>query len=112
MGFTKEDFTKENAQRLTVITNKRMGNPLLSSFFSLPPSQRTKFNRLLNEYIKSLGEDWETTLMTDFNTIVSEDILTEEFAPAKTAVPMVNSERTLLLTEEQQALVEEGVIIL
>ena len=88
--FSKDDFTKENAQRLSVI--------IMTPFVSLSESQKAKFNRLLNEYINSrlLGDDWLQTLLDDFNRIVNEDILNEDFDPSKVYVPIYNTERQLL----------------
>jgi len=102
--FSKEDFTQENATRLTVIIMKGMGKTPLTIFKDLPPTQQTKFNRLLNEYIQTLGEDWEKKLLGDFDQIVGEDILNEDFNPNKTIikdiVPFEN--REILLSEDQK----------
>ena len=96
--FSKDNFTKENAQRLSVIIMTQMSKPPLTPFVSLSESQKIKFNRLLNEYINShlLGDDWEETLLNDFNRIVNEDILNEDFDPSKTYVPVYNTELQLL----------------
>ena len=107
MPFTKEDFNSENAQRLTVIINKEMGLPPLTSFMTLPPTKKNKFNRLLNAYIQSLGDDWSTKLMTDFNTIVNEDILNEDFQAKNQFVPICNTDKVLLLSEEQKEWIAE-----
>jgi len=107
MTFSKDDFTPDNAQRLSVIIMKQMGKPLLSSFRSLGTSHQAKFNRLMNEYIRSLPEDWEPKLMGDFNALVNEDLLTDEFDPSTLFVPILNSTPELLLTEEQKAFQEE-----
>lgn len=104
--FSKEDFTSENAQRLSVIIMKDMGKNPLTPFRGLPPSQQTKFNRLMNDYIKRLGEDWEQTLLGDFNQIVNEDILNEDFDPTTTLVPDFNPTPQLLLTDEQREFLE------
>ena len=82
----------------------QMGKPPLSSFRGLGSSQQVKFNRLLNDYIRDhlQDENWKTKLLSDFNRIVNEDILNEEFDPSKEYVPIVNTEYQLLLTEEQQ----------
>ena len=100
--FSKEDFTPENATRLMVIIMSRMGRPPLTHFKDLPPSQKTKFNRLMNEYIAGLGEDWNTILLDDFNRIVNEDILNEEFDAGRVFVKDTISERKLILTDEQE----------
>lgn len=104
--FSKEDFTSENAQRISVIIMKDMGKNPLTPFKSLPPSQQTKFNRLMNEYIKSLGEDWENTLLGSFNRIVNEDILNEDFDPTTTFIRDYNPTPQLLLTDEQREFLE------
>ena len=90
--FSKEDFTKENAQRLSVIIMTEMGSPPLTSFLSLSDSQRIKFNRLLNAYIQSKLQEvnWTAVLLNDFNRIVNEDILNEDFDPSKHYVPICN----------------------
>lgn len=100
--FSKEDFTQENATRLMVIIMKEMGRPPLTQFRDLPPTQKTKFNRLMNTYIADLGEDWETKLLDDFNLIVNEDILNEEFDAGRVFVRETITERNVLLTDEQQ----------
>ena len=73
--FSKEDFNQDNATRLSVIIMTEMKLPPLTPFKDLPPSQKVKFNRLLNKYIQDLPDDWEPVLLADFNRIVSEDIL-------------------------------------
>lgn len=102
MAFSKEDFTTDNAQRLSVIVMKQMGKPLLCSFRSMGTSQQAKFNRLMNEYIKSLPEEWEPKLMGDFNALVNEELLTDEFDPSTLFVPILNTTPELLLTDEQR----------
>jgi hypothetical protein len=56
----------------------------------------------MNEYIASLGECWEEALLADFNTIVNEDILNEDFDPTKQFVPELTTGNTLILSEEQR----------
>jgi hypothetical protein len=105
--FSKEDFTTENAIRLSVITMKRMELKPLTDFRDLPESQKKKFNRLMNEYIANLGEDWETKILDDFNLIVNEDILTEEFNPSTQMVRELNTDIQILLTDEQKEFLEK-----
>jgi hypothetical protein len=106
--FSKADFTMDNATRLSVIIMSKMGkNPLLQ-FKSLPLSQQQKFNRLMNIYIASLGEDWVETLHRDFNLIVQEDIITEDFDASKVFIQSsAPTTRELLLTEEQKEFLEQ-----
>jgi len=107
MPFTQTDFNRENAQRLSVIVMKQMEKPILTSFRSLGTSQQTKFNRLMNQYIQSLPEEWEPKLLADFDQIVNEDLLVDEFDPSTVFIPMLNTEPELLLTEEQKTFLEE-----
>ena len=105
--FSKEDFTQEVATRLTVIIMTQMGKPPLTSFFSLERSQKTKFNRLLNEYISALPEEWKDKLEADFNLIVNEDILNENFDPSKLHVKDLVMEPKMLLSPEQEQWIKE-----
>jgi hypothetical protein len=107
MPFSKEDFTPENAQRISVIVMKQMGKPVLTSFRSMGTAHQSKFNRLMNQYIQSLPEEWESKLMGDFDLIVNEDLLTDEFDPSTLFVPVLNSTPELLLTDEQKTFLEE-----
>jgi hypothetical protein len=100
--FSKEDFTQENASRLMVIIMSKMGRPPLTQFRDLLQTQQTKFNRLMNEYIADLGEDWNTKLTADFDLIVNEDILNEEFDPSKVFVRDTIAERKVLLSQQEQ----------
>jgi hypothetical protein len=100
--FAAADFTPENATRLSVIIMPKIGKAPLTGFKSLGEGQQKKFNRLMNEYIQSLGENWELTLLADFNTVVNEDILNDEFNAGKHAVPEMNSQHTLFLSPEQK----------
>ena len=68
--FSKEDFNQDNATRLSVIIMTEMKRHPLTPFQDLPPSQKVKFNRLLNDYIQNLPEEWEPILLADFNRIV------------------------------------------
>lgn len=105
--FSKEDFTNENATRLMVIIMTYMNKPPLTSFRDLPESQKNKFNRMLNEYIAKLDENWETKLHNDFNLIVNEDILNEDFDPSKIWVRDVITEKNVLLSQEQEEWIKE-----
>jgi hypothetical protein len=82
----------------------RIGKPPLTLFKDLAQSQKHRYNRILNEYIENLGENWEETILREFNLIVNEQILTEEFDPSKqfvTALTPVCKEN-LILTDEQK----------
>lgn len=105
--FNQLDWTKDNAQRLSVIIMCKLGKHPLTSFRDLQPSQKLKFNRLLNDYIIASGDDWNDKLLAEFNTIVTEDILNEEYNPEKTYVPLVNTTPELLLSPEQIRWAEE-----
>jgi len=107
--FTKEDFKGVTAQRLNVIINHKMGLSPLTSFHDLIESRKTKFNKLLNEYIKTnLGDfvNWQEILEKEFNEIVLEEVLNENYNPSKEPVPLLNTERELLLSKEQKDFLE------
>jgi len=107
--FSKEDFTQENAQRLRIIVMKLIGKHPMSSFHTLPETQKRKFNRTMNDYIRDrLGENWEEVLHEDFNAVVLEDILNEDFDPSKQFVPELNSKTELILNEEQNEYFEKN----
>jgi hypothetical protein len=106
MPFSKEDFTAENAQRISVIIMPRMKKHALTSFRSLDDRLKAKFNKLMNEYIASLGEDWEPKLLHDFNEVCYDEIFVDNFNPEAHAVPMLDTEVKLLLSEDQKAWLE------
>ena len=113
--FSEEDFTQENTTRLSVIIMKEMGKPPIFQFRDLSILLKTKFNRLMNKYINTLGEDWETKLLNDFNDIVNEDILNEDFDAGRIMVLETITERNVLLNDEQKEWIkneeEKGIIV-
>jgi hypothetical protein len=100
--FSKEDWTAENATRLNLIVMTKMALDPFSLFRDLGESQKKKYNRILNQYIQSLGENGVEQLKQEFDQLVTEDILTENFKPEKVFVPVMNSEPQLLLREDQK----------
>lgn len=106
MKFQQSDFSGETVTRLGVIIQSKMGNPPLTLFRDMGESQQKKFNRLLNEYVKMLGEDWENVIQEQFNLICQEDIFTESFDPSKLDVLLNGGNRELLLTEEQKEFIK------
>jgi len=105
MPFGKEDFTPENAQRLNVIIMPRIGKHPLVPFRDLGEGEKNKFNRLMNEYIQSLGDDWLPKLLHDFNRVCDEEVFTPEFKPELQPVPQRGTPE-ILLTEEQKTFVD------
>jgi hypothetical protein len=104
-GFRQEDFTAENAQRISVIIMPRVGKHPLFPFRDLGEGEKKKFNRIMNEYIQGLGEDWSAKLESDFNQVCDEDLFTPDFKPERLAVPQGGKE--LLLTEENLTYVDK-----
>ena len=100
--FNKEDWTAENATRLNLIVMTKMALDPFSLFRDLGESQKKKYNRILNQYIQSLGENGVEQLKQEFDQLVTEEILTENFKPEKVFVPLINSEPQLLLREDQK----------
>lgn len=100
--FSKEDWTPENATRLNLIVMTKMALDPFSLFKDLGESQKKKYNRILNQYIQSLGENGVEQLKQEFDQLVTEDILTDKFKPETVFVPQINSEPQLLLREDQK----------
>ena len=100
--FSKEDWTAENATRLNLIVMTKMALDPFSLFRDLGESQKKKYNRILNQYIQSLGENGVEQLKAEFDQLVMEDILTEKFKPELCPVQILNSEPQLLLREDQK----------
>ena len=107
MDFSKEDFTQENATRIMVIVMTYMNKPPLTHFKDLSPTHKTKFNRLMNEYIQGLGKDWQTKLIDDFNRIVNEDILNEDFDAGRLFIRHTVTDKNLLISAEQEEWIKE-----
>jgi hypothetical protein len=55
-------------------------NPL-SCFRFLSSGDKKKFNKNLNEYVRSLPDEWAETLQNDFNTVCIDDVFTSTFKP-------------------------------
>jgi len=106
MPFTQEDFAK-HSQQLSVIIMVRLRKPPLTAFKGLANGEQRKFNRVMNEYIQSLGEDWETKLTADFNQTCDEDLFTNSFKPEVLPVSQREGTKELLLTEEQLTFVDK-----
>ena len=81
MPFTHEDFKGDNITRLSVVCMPKIGKKPLFPYKSLMQHEQKKFNKIMNEYIQSLGEDWSPQLIADFNTITNEEIFNEQFEP-------------------------------
>jgi len=105
MPFTQDDFAKY-AQQISVIIMVRIGKRPLTSFGILANGEKRKFNRVMNEYLQGLGEDWEKKLVEDFNQTCDEDLFTNDFKPELIPVSQRDASRELLLTEEQLTFVD------
>lgn len=103
---TQEDF-KNHAQRISVIIMVKMLKHPLTSFHTLASGEKRKFNRLMNEYLKNLGEEWEQKLIEDFNQTCDEDLFTNSFNPELIPVSQREGGKELLLTDEQKEFVDE-----
>ena len=106
--FTKEDFLKPDVgQRLSVIIMSKINKNVLTLFNKLITKDKKEFNKHLNEYIASLGEDWEETIIKDFNEVCTLELFdTENFFKAEN-IPTQVGESELILTEEQKQFEED-----
>ncbi len=110
MPFQQEDFTKENAQKLSAIIMTKMDRHPLSCFGNLNAHSQKKFNRILNEFIRDMPDEWQPYLEDIYNEIINDKVFNETFKPENASIREVNSESTLLVTEEQRELIEQGII--
>lgn len=104
MAFTQDDF-KEQAIRLKIIINYKLGLPIFSEFKDMSRLKQKEFNAKLNEYIKALPPLWEEIILNDFNEICADQLF-HKFEPEKMGVPQLSG-NTLFLTEEQRHLSKE-----
>jgi len=106
--FTKEDFLKPDlGQRLSVIIMSKINKNVLTLFYKLITKDKKEFNKMLNEYIASLGEDWEETIIKDFNETCTLELFdTENYFKAEN-IPTQVGECELILTEEQKQFQED-----
>jgi hypothetical protein len=103
---SKENFANpENQTRLRTLINIKMNLPYNTLFSKLSKTKQRQYNKLLNEYIVYLGEDWESILERDFNEAVCDEILNEQFVASNEATPAL--ERELLVSEEQKVWFEK-----
>jgi len=100
MVFTKDDF-HTHAARLNVIINEKMGLSPYSNFRELSKVKKTKFNLMLNEYIKELPEEFEKRIVDDFNRVCQEKVF-DELKPEEHFIKQMSTEPTLLMTPEQE----------
>ena len=100
--FSTADFQGNTATRLGVIAAHKCGLHPLTKFRDCP--SKPKFNRMLNEYVNSLGDDWETTITNDCNKILNEEVFTDDFNPQNIQVAGLSTTKTLLMTTEQYEL--------
>lgn len=106
--FSKEDFLNpEVAQRLSVIIMSRMDKNVLLSFSKLTPKDKKHFNKLMNEYIVSLGIDWKQKVEADFNEVCQDELFSSEnyFKAETIDVPVGESE--VVLTDQQRQFEED-----
>jgi hypothetical protein len=105
--FTKEDFSR-HWERLTVIVNHKIGQPVLTPFKSHSDLKKKKFNKILNEYIREIGAhaNWEERLLNEFNELVQEELWDNpKFKVENQFVKEGGHE--VLLTEEQKEFLEK-----
>jgi hypothetical protein len=79
MPFLKEDFAGDTITRLSVICMVKIGKHPLLNFKLLMEKDKKRFNKVMNEYISSLGDSWESKLLADFNEVCNDEIYNEEF---------------------------------
>ena len=94
--FSQTDLHGETAQKLSVVCMSKLGQNPLRNFRSLLEGEKKKFNKLMNIYIQSLGEDWKDILTKDFNEVCTDEVFTENFRPNETYIKEIDTEIKLL----------------
>jgi len=98
--FTPEDFKGETAQRLQVIIMTRMSKHPLTNFKTMMTHEKKKFNKILNQYIAELPDDWEGKVVDDFHSACNEEIFNESFHAESHPPYFINTDIQLLSKEE------------
>jgi len=99
--FSKKDFmNSEISLKLRMVCMELFDRPVSTPFKNLKAYEQRKFNRILNEYIESLGEEWETKLTSDFNRVCSEHIFDKDFDPEKQFIRELNTDIQYLSKED------------
>ena len=102
--FSKTDFMNpEISLKLRMVCMELFERPVSTPFKNLKAYEQRKFNRILNEYIESLGEDWEIKLTSDFNRVCSEHIFDKDFDPEKQFIRELNTDIQYLSKEDMYA---------
>jgi hypothetical protein len=85
----------------------KINKNVLTLFSKLITKDKKEFNKYLNEYIASLEEDWEETIIKDFNEVCTLELFdTENYFKAEN-IPTQVGESELILTEEQKQFEED-----
>ena len=88
------DFREEkNRMRLNAIIMDKLLLPPLTLFSKLEgQSLKRKYNNELQQYIKSLDENWNKTITKDFNYIMGDYMSSSKFQPENIFVPTISTE--------------------
>lgn len=79
MPFQKEDFTQDIARELNAVIMEQMGRHPLFNFGNLNPRSQNKFNKLLNEFINQMPDDWRPYLAECYNDVMCDRVFNEGF---------------------------------
>jgi len=80
----------------------KMGLEPLENYKKLGEAKKKRFNKIMNEYIRELGENWQTRLTDDFNEIINEQVLNEEFKSEKIFVKDAIMTPELILSDQHK----------
>ena len=105
--FSMEDFVGDNVTRLSVICMPKIGKKPLFPFKSLMEHEKKKFNKAMNEYIQSLGENWDESLRQDFDEVCNAEIFNEQFDPTTHFIRELNDDITPLDKLETKLFLDE-----
>ena len=92
--FSMEDF-KEETIRLklnAIIMDKLLLSPLTPFYKLEGNSIKKKYHIELQQYIKSLDENWNEIMTKDFNLIMGDYLSSNNFQPENLFVPTITTE--------------------
>ena len=93
--FSINDFREEkNTLKLNAIIMDKLLLCPLTSFSKLEGQMlKRKYNTELQQYIKSLDDNWDETINKDFNYIIGDYMCSSKFQPETFFVPTITTEK-------------------
>ena len=92
--FSTKDFSEEkNRVKLNAIIMDKLMLCPLTPFSKLEGhTLKRKYNTELQQYIKSLDDNWNETITKDFNYIMGDYMSSSQFQPENLFIPTISTE--------------------